>query len=328
MGKLRRRIERRNMYTMSSTLVLMLASAAMASSWTSDWASFKRQHGKMYSGDEDMTRMNIWIKNVKMVEKHNSEKHSYTMAINKFSDWTNEEFQTYLGYQPLGEKTNVKHFENAATPDSVDYRKEGRVTPVKDQGMCGSCWAFSATGGMEGMWAKKHGYLVSMSEQQLVDCTDSQLREGCNGGRYIKGWDYVAKHGAMSESSYPYEAQDGTCRFDDAHVVAHVHGHVRVSSNESSIEAALAEIGYPISITISASSSWAHYESGVYDDPSCKEGKLDHAVLLVGYDKTGHEPYWIVKNSWGAEWGDAGYINMKMGVNSCGLQYDPDYPTV
>jgi len=324
MGKLRRRIERRNMYTMSSTLVLMLASAAMASSWTSDWASFKRQHGKMYSGDEDMTRMNIWIKNVKMVEKHNSEKHSYTMAINKFSDWTNEEFQTYLGYQPLGEKTNVKHFENAATPDSVDFRDEDKVTPPKDQGQCGSCWAFSATGGIEGVWAKTHNELVSVSEQQLVDCASG----GCNGGHMINGWTYVAREGAMSEESYQYEAQDLECRFAEAGVVAHVTGYEEVSPHESSIEAALAEIGYPISIGIHAGSSFQHYHSGVYDDSSCKYGSLNHAVLIVGYDKTGDEPYWIVKNSWGTGWGDGGYIKMAKDVNTCGMKNDPCYPTL
>jgi cathepsin L len=313
------------MSPLSCTLVLMLASVAMASSWSADWANFKYQHTKIYSGEEDVTRMNIWHKNVKMVEKHNSENHSYTMAINKFSDWTEEEFQAYLGYQPRGEKTNVKHFQNSATPDAVDFRAEGKVTPPKDQGQCGSCWAFSATGGIEGVWAKNMGELVSVSEQQLVDCAQG----GCNGGHMINGWTSVASNGGiMSEESYPYTAKDGNCHFDDGEVVSHVTGYEEVSPHESSMEAALVEIGYPISIGVHAGSSFQHYSSGVYSDNSCKNGQLNHAILVVGYDKTGSEPYWIVKNSWGGAWGDHGYINMKMGINICGIKSDPCYPTM
>merc|ERR1712010_439952 len=302
-----------NMSPFTPLAVLLLAGVAMAA--TSEWNNFKLQHSKLYSEEEDVSRMNIWKKNVAMVEKHNSEDHSYTMAINKFSDWTNEEFNAFLGYQQQsGEKFNVKTFENVATPDSVDYRNENRVTPVKDQGQCGSCWAFSATGGIEGVWSKNMGELVSVSEQQMVDCAQG----GCNGGHMINGWTSVASNGGiMSEESYPYTAKDGNCHFDDGEVVSHVTGYEEVSPHESSMEAALVEIGYPISIGVHAGSSFQHYSSGVYSDNSCKNGQLNHAILVVGYDKTGSEPYWIVKNSWGGAWGDHGYINMKMGINIC-----------
>jgi len=312
------------MSPLTPTLVLLLAAAAMASTAT-EWAKFKLQHEKVYSEEEDNTRMNIWNKNVKMVAKHNSEKHSYTMAINKFSDWTEEEFNNFLGYQARAERSTGKTFENVKTPETVDFRDEGKVTPPKDQGQCGSCWAFSATGALEGLWAKEMGELVSMSEQQLMDCGQG----GCNGGHMINGWNHVAQAGGIqSEETYPYKHKDGHCQEDNSMFVAHCGGYEEVSPNESAMESALVEIGYPISIGVHAGSSFQHYHSGVYDDTHCKNGQLNHAILVVGYDKSGSEPYWIVKNSWGGSWGDHGYINMKMGVNTCGMKADPCYPTM
>jgi len=312
------------MSPLTPTLVLLLAAAAMAST-ASEWAKFKLQHEKVYSEEEDATRMNIWNKNVKMVAKHNSEKHSYTMAINKFSDWTEEEFNNFLGYQARAERSTGKTFENVKTPETVDFRDEGKVTPPKDQGQCGSCWVFSATGALEGLWAKEMGELVSMSEQQLMDCGQG----GCNGGHMINGWNHVAQAGGIqSEETYPYKHKDGHCQEDNSMFVAHCGGYEEVSPNESAMESALVEIGYPISIGVHAGSSFQHYHSGVYDDTHCKNGQLNHAILVVGYDKSGSEPYWIVKNSWGGSWGDHGYINMKMGVNTCGMKADPCYPTM
>jgi len=313
------------MSPLTPTLVLLLAAAAMASTAT-EWAKFKLQHEKVYSEEEDNTRMNIWNKNVKMVAKHNSEKHSYTMAINKFSDWTEEEWNSFLGFRAREEKSNVITFENVATPDSVDYRNEDKVTPVKDQGQCGSCWAFSATGGIEGVWAVNMGELVSVSEQQLVDCVPGN---DCDGGHMINAWNHVARAGGIqSEESYPYTHQNGRCKEDDSMYVAHVTGHGEVASSEDQMEQALVDIGYPLSIAVHAGSTFQHYHSGVYDDTHCKSGQLNHGILIVGYEKTGSEPFWIVKNSWGPEWGDHGYINMKMGVNTCGLNKDVSYPTM
>jgi len=313
-----------NMSPLTPTIVLLLAAAAMAST-TTEWAKYKLHHSKVYTNEEDARRMYIWQKNYKMVEKHNSEKHSYTMAINKFSDWTVEEFNNFLGYQPRPERSTGKTYENVKTPDVVDYREEGKVTPPKDQGQCGSCWAFSSTGGIEGVWAKNMGELVSVSEQQLVDCAQG----GCNGGHMINGWTHVAQVGGIqSEESYPYTHKDGHCQEDNSMYVAHVTGYEEVSPNENQMESALVEIGYPISIGVHAGSSFQHYHSGVYDDTHCKNGQLNHAILIVGYDKSGPEPFWIVKNSWGGSWGDHGYINMKMGVNTCGLKADPCYPTM
>merc|ERR1711890_4030 len=318
-------IQSTNMSPITHLTVVLLAGVAMATTST-EWAKYKLEHSKVYSNEEDARRMYIWKKNVNMVEKHNSEQHSYTMAVNKFSDWTVEEFNNFLGYQPIKEKYNVKTFENVATPDSVDYRNENRVTPVKDQGQCGSCWAFSATGGIEGVWSKTMGELVSVSEQQMVDCVSGN---DCNGGHGINGWTYIASAGGIqSEESYPYTAHNGHCQFQDDLIVSHISGYEQVSSNENQMEAALVEIGYPLSIAVHAGSSFQHYSSGVYHDGLCKYGQLNHAILAVGYDKSGSDPYWIVKNSWGTGWGENGYIKMRMGHNVCGLKNDVSYPTM
>merc|ERR1712080_726182 len=139
------------------------------------------------------------------------------------------------------------------------------------QGQCGSCWTFSATGGLEGMWKKYHGELISMSEQRLLDCG----RGSCNGG-------------LMNE------ARDGSCRFNSNQQVAHCSGTQRVTHSESAMEAALAQVGYPVSIALAATNGFSHYSGGVFSDHSCKNQQVNHAVLLVGYDKTGSKPYWIV----------------------------------
>merc|ERR1712112_653118 len=315
-----------NMSPFTPFAVLLLAGTAMSSTTSTSWASYKLQHEKVYSNEEDAARQYIWKKNVEMVEKHNSEDHSYTMAINKFSDWTVEEFNNFLGYKPIAEKFNVRTFENVATPDSVDYRNENRVTPVKDQGPCGSCWAFSATGGIEGVWSKTNGALVSVSEQQMVDCVRGN---DCNGGHMINGWEYIASTGGIqSEETYPYTAHNGQCSEDNGQFVSHISGYEQVASNENQMEAALVEIGYPLSIAVHAGSSFQHYSSGVYHDGLCKYGQLNHAILAVGYDKSGSDPYWIVKNSWGTGWGNNGYIHMRMGSNVCGLKNDVSYPTM
>jgi len=304
---------------------LALAVATQASLFD-EWKSFKASHGKVYSKVEDGTRFAIWEANRAMVEKHNAGDHSYTMALNEASDWTQDEMNSrWLGLKPEGQiKGKRIHYQLTADgPDHLDHREGGLVTPVKNQGQCGSCWAFSATGSLEGMWAKQNGELLSLSEQQLVDCGVGS----CNGGYMTNAYD-DAKNGIQSEDDYPYEGRDGSCRYDSNSQVAHCNGYERVSGSENSMEAAIYEVGYPLSVAIHVGSSFQHYSGGVYSDHSCKNGQVNHGVLVVGFDKTGSTPYWIVKNSWGASWGDGGYINMEMGYNTCQIAYDPMYPTL
>merc|ERR1719507_853155 len=291
---------------------------------SSKWEEYKRSWGKSYPALEEATRKAIWEKNLALVEEHNRKETSFRMELVESSDWTTEELEgRWLGYldQDLGEGRSFP--DTAGRPEVLDHREAGLVTSVKNQGHCGSCWAFSATGGIEGVWANKVGELLSVSEQQLVDCAHGT----CQGGNMGNAWD-TAKDGIMSEEDYPYEHKDGECRYNSTQAVASVTGHESVAHNEHDLEKALYQIGYPISIAVHAGSSFQHYKEGVYNDPECVEGKLNHAVLLVGYNKTAPEPYWIVKNSWGKNWGQDGYIHIKMGENVCGLAKRPVYPVL
>jgi len=290
-----------------------------------EWESFKKVLGKHYEPAEDSWRHGIWESNKALVERQNKqEEKTFTLALNEASDWTAEEVKNFrLGYIDMDEGEGKTFPEREGRPDLLDHREAGLVTEVKNQGHCGSCWAFSATGGIEGVWAQKVGELLSVSEQQLVDCAHGT----CSGGNMGNAWD-TAKDGIMSEEDYPYEHKDGECRYNSSQAVASVTGHESVAHNEHDLEKALYQIGYPISIAIHAGNSFHHYKKGIYNDPECVEGKLNHAVLLVGYNKTAPEPYWIVKNSWGKNWGQDGYIHMKMGENNCGLAKRPVYPVL
>jgi len=336
MGESLESIPRANMSLLTPCLFLLLTTAAMASSpeeWAKfkveeEWAKFKVKHEKLYSSEEeDGTRCEIWKKNLAKVEKHNSENHTFTMAVNKFSDWTTEEFNRILGFRPpVGRKTTKgRRFQNKENPDVVDFREDGLVTEVKNQGDCGSCWAFSATGAMEGAWAKSKGELVSLSEQQLLDCVQDSF--GCDGGFENAAFRYVIENGIQSEESYEYLAVQGQCHADAAKFVEHFSGSERVDADESQIEAALVELGFPISVAIH-SEEMKYYEGGIFDNPRCKEGEINHAVLIVGFDKSGPEPFWIVKNSWSTGWGEEGFIKMKMGVNICGINKAASFPIV
>uniref|UniRef100_H2ZK36 Cathepsin L.1 n=1 Tax=Ciona savignyi TaxID=51511 RepID=H2ZK36_CIOSA len=287
---------------------------------------------------EDKRRM-IWEKHLRIVTQHNYEydegRHTYTMGMNKFADLENEEFAAmYLSEMRMGDdfckKQNASNFfEN---PASVDWRKEGYVTGVKNQLQCGSCWAFSTTGSLEGQHFKKTKKLVSLSEQQLVDCSGKFGEDGCGGGFMDNAFDYIAYAGGIdTEASYPYEAKGGPCRFNPANIGATLVGCVDVTTgSESALEDAVASIG-PVSVAIDASHlSFQLYESGVYYEQECSTTLLDHGVLVVGYGAADGKEYWIVKNSWGADWaGLNGYILMSKNMqNNCGIATKASYPTV
>merc|ERR1712228_103012 len=291
------------------------------------------RYGKQYLNEIEGVRRLIWEDNYDFMQEHNTAFRSgeltFEVGENEFNDLTTDEFVSMLNGYKMSEEPRTNPIfvpKREYAPAKVDWRAKGFVTPVKNQGHCGSCWAFSATGGIEGVWAKKVGELISVSEQQLLDCGPGS----CNGGNMGKAWD-TAKGGVMTEEDYPYEHEEKECRFNANQAVSSVTGHHSVHhGDEEQLEQALVQIGYPVSIAVRASSTFRHYSSGVYDDVGCiDDGNLNHAILVVGYHKTTPDnEYWIVKNSWGANWGKQGYIKMRMSKNICGMAERGTYPTL
>ncbi|XP_072453050.1 procathepsin L-like [Notamacropus eugenii] len=332
-----------NFYLCLVSLCLGIAAAAPQFNQTLDakWEQWKSQHRKAYGGNEDNRRRAIWEKNLKIVEMHNLDysagKQSFRMEMNKFADMTNEEFrQVMTGFIQKGfqGKTKGAVFHKSLLehiPRHIDWRERGYVTPVKDQGLCGSCWAFSATGSLEGQWFRKTGKLVSLSEQNLVDCSAAEGNKGCDGGLMDHAFEYVKKNGGIDiEESYPYEEKDGDCRFKPETAVANITGYVDIpSGDEKALKVAVATVG-PICVAIDAGHfSFQLYRDGIYYEPDCSIEDINHGVLVVGYGiaKKNGRKYWIVKNSWNTDWGNKGYILMaRYENNNCGIASMASYP--
>ncbi|OQR72774.1 cathepsin L-like [Tropilaelaps mercedesae] len=304
------------------------------------WAEFRRTHQKQYHGSEELQRRFIFEDNLYIIQEFNrvnASEAGFRLGINQFADMTNEEFRkTFLGHRYSA--NHVSHADSTfeATgiqnlPAKVDWTTKGYVTPVKNQGQCGSCWAFSTTGSLEGQHFKKTGKLVSLSEQNLIDCSDAQGNNGCNGGLMDLAFDYIKANGGIdTEQSYPYSAVDGICEFKKRAIGAKVTGYVDIKNgDESALKEAVATVG-PVSIAIDASSPhFQLYSSGVYTASDCSSVELDHGVLAVGYGHEDGKDYWLVKNSWGTSWGIDGYIKMiRNKDNRCGIATQASYPTV
>ncbi|BFZ16153.1 hypothetical protein BsWGS_19192 [Bradybaena similaris] len=232
--------------------------------------------------------------------------------------------------KPLSPGNYQTGLYNATLPASVDWRTKGYVTPVKDQLGCGSCWAFSTTGSVEGQHFKATGELVSLSESNLVDCSRKYGNHGCQGGWMDNAFKYIIHNkGIDTEASYPYKPEEEKCKFTRASVGATISSYKDVlSGSEDALQSAVAEIG-PVSVAIEVLDSFTLYAGGVYDDSTCSSKDLDHAVLVVGYGSESGRDYWIVKNSWAATWGDKGYILMSRNKNNqCGIATAASYPIV
>jgi len=309
-----------------------------------EWEAWKVIHRKSYnSTEEEKFRMKIYMENKQRIAKHNTRyyqgHHNYKLEMNHYGDLLPHEFSGIMnGYRHdlklLQGSVGVSFIPpaNVELPKNVDWRDKGAVTPVKDQGQCGSCWSFSATGALEGQHFRQTGKLVSLSEQNLVDCSTSYGNHGCNGGLMDFAFKYIKDNGGIdTEESYPYEAEDDPCRFKKNDIGATDKGFVDIpQGDEEALKAAVATVG-PVSVAIDASQpSFQFYSEGVYDEPACSPENLDHGVLCVGYGVSEDgKDYWLVKNSWNTVWGDEGYIKMARNKNNmCGIASSASYPQV
>uniref|UniRef100_A0A8C6WPK9 Cathepsin 12 n=1 Tax=Neogobius melanostomus TaxID=47308 RepID=A0A8C6WPK9_9GOBI len=291
----------------------------------SEWEMWKFDHGVTYEERDDIERRIIWEDNKRLIEDSNQ---GFLLGSRTIASLITHENAQFV---KRGKAVSARKLRsNARKLDSyfVDYRNTGYVTEVKDQGYCGSCWAFSTTGAIEGQMYKQNGQLVSLSEQNLVDCSKSYGTYGCNGAWMANAYDYVISNGLMSTSNYPYTSDTQPCFYDSQLAVAHIKDYRFIpKGDEQALADAVATIG-PITVAIDSDhASFLFYSSGIYDEPSCNPGNLSHAVLLVGYGSDGEQDYWIIKNSWGTGWGEGGYMRMiRNGKNTCGIASYALYP--
>jgi len=329
-----------------AVFALLAIGLAQAAPTTDVWELFKAVHQKTYETEaEDLLRKEIFLNNVQKIEEHNQKfeagEVSFKLGVNQFADLIESEYRaSQLGFKKPEElKSGASGMfvadAGVELPETVDWRTKGAVTAVKNQGQCGSCWSFSTTGSVEGAHALKTGNLVSLSEQQLVECSKSYGNHGCGGGLMDYAFKYIKAVGGLeSESEYPYTSGEGDdthkCKFSKSKVKATISSYVDVKSeDEDALKQAVATVG-PISVAIDASHwSFQMYESGVYYESRCSETHLDHGVLAVGYGTENGKDYWLVKNSWKASWGEKGYIKMSRNRNNnCGIATDASYPVV
>uniref|UniRef100_A0A0E0DKY9 Uncharacterized protein n=1 Tax=Oryza meridionalis TaxID=40149 RepID=A0A0E0DKY9_9ORYZ len=299
------------------------------------------KYRKAYASfEEKVRRFEVFKDNLNHIDDINKKVTSYWLGLNEFADLTHDEFKaTYLGLTPPAtRRSNSKHYSSefrygkmsdGEVPKEMDWRKKGAVTEVKNQGQCGSCWAFSTVAAVEGINAIVTGNLTSLSEQELIDCS-TDGNNGCNGGLMDYAFSYIASSGGLrTEEAYPYAMEEGDCDEGKGAAVVTISGYEDVPANdEQALVKALAH--QPVSVAIEASGRhFQFYSGGVFDGPCGEE--LDHGVTAVGYGTSKGQDYIIVKNSWGPHWGEKGYIRMKRGTGKgeglCGINKMASYPT-
>ena len=305
------------------------------------FSNFQERFSKKYETLEELeNRFQVFRSNLRNIIIHNLDsRQNFTMGVNQFTDLTPEEFkaQYVSGLQGKVESSGCGSFSSSASgaPSAIDWRNKGAVTSVKDQGQCGSCWTFSATGAIEGAWAISKGQLIDLSEEQLVECAGLKYGSmGCNGGQMDGAFKYVIEHGQCALSSYPYTSgtgQSGSCK-TSCSSVAHLSKCSDVKPNDQiSLKGAVAQ--QPVSIAIEADTKYFQsYSSGILTSTSCGTN-LDHGVLIVGYGEENGIKYWLVKNSWSTTWGDNGYVKIARSDSTndpgiCGIAMQPSFPSV
>lgn len=305
----------------------------MRLNFTQLFTAFLAQHNKTYDNTEFQNRLEIFRDNYIFIHEHNKVNNSYVLSVNKFADLTHEERKSKLNFD-LSSTTSCGTFSftGKELPTEVDWRKKGIVTNVKDQGQCGSCWSFATAEAVESAWAIAGNPLVTLSEQQMMDCSRDYGNEGCSGGFMDPALDYVIDNGGLcAENSYPYkEADETSCRA--CVPVAKISDCQDIpASNQLALKEAVAQ--QPVIVAIQADRAvFRYYSKGVLDSASCGT-TLDHAVVVVGYGEENGKKYWLVRNSWGSDWGENGYVKIarsdsKTDKGICGIASVPSIPIV
>lgn len=289
-----------------------------------NFEEFVKTYGKTYSV-RDLTRSEIYYNNVKLIDIHNSNSnHTYKLGVNEWADLTWDEFtqfkSLYPQKYPQGFIDYVKPLSSTRIPAEMNWVSLGKVTPIKDQSNCGSCWAFSAISAVESALAIKTNIVQNLSEQQLVDC--DRANNGCRGGVMPSAFTYIAKNGISLSRNYPYTGVKQTCFRSSIYTKIKRYINVRASIRDEIYLLNAVHI-QPVSVGIEADELFRFYSSGIYDSSICTR-RLNHAVNIVGYTPD----YWIVRNSWGEQWGESGYIRMIRNKNICGINLFASYPVL
>ena len=319
-------------YLLLTTPLLVAAFNRTEHHWNK-FQEFTHRFDKMYENVHQLThRFEIFRENMEFAESTSTK--SLSLGITQFADMTLQEFKEFNNFgvrRPGVAKCDSFKSSSSDVPASMDWRQHDAVTDVKDQGQCGSCWSFSATGAMEGAWSITKGELLSLSEQQLVDCSKSYGNHGCYGGLMDSAFEYAIDNGMCLESEYPYTAAGGSCTKCNVEVT--MSNCIDVTpNNQVHLKEAVGTKG-PVSVAIEADTrTFQMYTGGVITSDACGT-TLDHGVLVAGYGEENGTPYWLVKNSWGPSWGEDGYVKIARSDSTndegiCGIAMEPSYPVV